>query len=267
VTCCATENLVIAGESRGRPGAIAFDDHDGGGVHIELTHGPARAGELYQAIPARQTTPSEYDGRPVPSEDLKRLDAAAGIGGVSIALLTAEEQREAVLEHVINAKSRQADDPAFVKELGYWVRFSYSEALKTADGLFSKCTGNPVLPAWIGRPLFRWLFRKDAENEKYKKQIRSSSGVAVFIGDKEDKDHWIKVGRSFQRFALQATALGIRHAHINQPVEVDTVRSEFANWLGIANARPDLVVRFGYAPVLPMSLRPPVDTVAADPKT
>ena len=32
--------------------------------------------------------------------------------------------------------------------------------------------------------------------------------------------HWIEVGRACQRFALQATALGLKCAFINQPVEV-----------------------------------------------
>lgn len=43
------------------------------------------------------------------------------------------------------------------------------------------------------------------------------------------------MGRSFQRFALQATILGIRNAHINQPIEVPFVRPEFARWLGAAD--------------------------------
>jgi hypothetical protein len=73
----------------------------------------------------------------------------------------------------------------------------------------------------------------------------------------------VRVGRSFQRFALQATALGIRHAHVNQAVEVPAVRADLAGWLGIGAARPDLVVRFGYAPPMPMSLRRPVAAVLA----
>jgi hypothetical protein len=65
---------------------------------------------------------------------------------------------------------------------------------------------------------------------------------------------------SFQLFALRATALGLRHAHVNQPVEVPAVRADLARWLG-TERRPDLVVRFGYAEPLPMSLRRPVEAV------
>ena len=72
---------------------------------------------------------------------------------------------------------------------------------------------------------------------------------------------WIAVGRSFERFALRATALKIRHAHVNMPIEVPAVRPAFADWLGIPGRRPDLVIRFGKAAPMPMSIRRPLDDV------
>jgi len=58
------------------------------------------------------------------------------------------------------------DDPAFVKELRDWIRLNPAQALETGDGLFSKCSGGPTLPTWIGRPLFSLFFKKDAENAR-----------------------------------------------------------------------------------------------------
>jgi hypothetical protein len=153
------------------------------------------------------------------------------------------------------------DDVAFVKELESWIRFSYGEALSTRDGLFSKSSGSPVLPGWIGRLMFSQVFTKGAENRKYESQLRSSAGVAVFVSDKNEPASWAEAGRCCQRFALQATALQLRHAFINQPVEVPAVRGQFATYLGIGGRRPDLVMRFGYGPELPRSLRRPVEHV------
>jgi hypothetical protein len=48
---------------------------------------------------------------------------------------------------------------------------------------------------------------------------------------------------------------------LNQPVEVSTLRPQFADFLGIGKRRPDLVVRFGRGPKLPASLRRPVEAV------
>ena len=83
----------------------------------------------------------------------------------------------------------------------------------------------------------------------------------MFVGNAADKAHWVEVGRCYERFALQATALGIRNAMLNQPVEVPSVRPLFASAMGLAGQRPDLVVRFGRGPALPQSLRRPVQAV------
>lgn len=152
-------------------------------------------------------------------------------------------------------------DPAFVDELRHWIRFSSNRAIETGDGLFGVCSDNPITPVWLGKTMFHSFFPKDSENDNYGDHIRSSADIAIFVGDKADPEHWIKVGRNFECFALRATALGIRNAHINQLIEVPAVRSEFANWLGWPNARPDLIVRFGRAPATPMSLRRPLDHV------
>jgi hypothetical protein len=154
-------------------------------------------------------------------------------------------------------------DPAFVRELKTWIRFNGAEAVRTGDGLFSVASGNPNVPTWLGEMAFGWLFTPKSENDKYARQIRSSAGIAVFVGKAADKANWVEVGRCYERFALQATALGVRNALVNQPVEVQAVRPQFATAFGLADQRPDLVVRFGRGPAMPSSLRRPVQAVLA----
>ncbi|PON10382.1 Tat pathway signal protein, partial [Candidatus Entotheonella serta] len=113
----------------------------------------------------------------------------------------------------------------------------------------------------LGKLFFRFFFREKSENEKYAKHIRSSSGIAVFVADVDNKVHWVEVGRSYERFALQATRLDIRNAFLNQPVEVGALRPQFASYLGIGDHRPDLVVRFGSGPEMPRSLRRSIEAV------
>lgn len=258
---CATENLVVAGAALGRAGLVSIGGGDAPQIDIALSDAPPGQQELYRAIPLRQSTRSVYDGQPVSGEDLKLLEAAARQEGVSVQVFTEPADRDAILDLVVAGNSAQMDDPAFIQELADWLRFSPARAIESGDGLFSACSGNPVLPEWIGRRLFPLVFTKGAENDKYRAHVRSSAGIAVFVGEKAHPRHWISVGRSYERFALQATALGIRTAHLNQPVEVPAVRADFARWLGVPEARPDLVIRFGRAPAMPMSLRRPVSAV------
>jgi nitroreductase len=255
---CAAENLLLAAAARGLAGAtVASTD----GIDVDLVPAAARDDDLFAAIPRRQSTRSVYDGRPVPAGSLRELEAAAQVAGVAVRVVTAGTELEQILGFVVAGNSAQMDDPAFVAELLDWIRFSAERAVATGDGLFGATSGNPVLPDWLGRRLFPLVFRKAAENDRYAAQLRSSAGVAIFTAARADAEHWVRVGQAFQRFALKATALGLRHAHINQPVEVPAVREAFARWLGAPGARPDLVVRFGYAPPLPMSLRRPVAAV------
>ena len=107
-----------------------------------------------------------------------------------------------------------------------------------------------------------YFFTPKSENDRYARQVRNSAGIAVFVSEVNDATHWVEAGRCYERFALQATALGIRNAHLNQPVEAAGVRPAFAAALGVgAQQRPDLVVRFGRGPLLPYSLRRPLQSV------
>ena len=112
-----------------------------------------------------------------------------------------------------------------------------AHGVATRDGLFSATSGNPVVPAWLAERLFGAFSTKQAENDKYRDQIRSSAGIAVLVGSGNGPEHWVRVGRSFQRFALQATALGIGSAHINQSIKVPALCAYFADWLGVPGER------------------------------
>lgn len=231
------------------------------GYRVSFGRGAATERELSNAIPARQSTRSEYDSRELSSSELAQLEQAVLMPGVQTVFFSDRQKMEDVLEFIVQGNSAQIDDPAFVQELKSWLRFNAGSALKTGDGLFAKCSGNPTGPTSVGRFMFDRAFTKKAENRKYTKQMRSSAGLVVFIAETEGPDGWIQVGRSFERFALQATVLGIRHAHMNMPIEVAELRPAFANWLGVPGRRPNLVVRFGKAPAMPMSMRRPLDAV------
>jgi nitroreductase len=259
----AAENLALACTARGRSGAISFSAAGDGSVTFSF--GGARAPEpaLFDAIARRQSTRAEYDGRAVAAADLQTLANAAKTPGVDLALITDRSQMDRVRDLVLAGNGAQLADPAFVHELKSWIRFSPREAITTGDGLFAAASGNPALPDWFGPFLFAMVFKADTDNDKYARQIRSSAGLAVFVSEREDKEHWVRTGHACQRFALQATALGMKVAFVNQPVEVARLRPELAALVGLPGRRPDIVMRFGYGPALPYSARRPVETVLA----
>jgi nitroreductase len=255
---CATENLVLAAAALGKHADVAFGPQE---VHVALDNAAPVRSPLVNAIFQRQCTRAEYDGQPMPNDVLQELARAADRGGVRLVLLTERAKVEGVLDYVTQGNSAQIRNAAFVKELKSWVRFNEADALATGDGLFSRLSGNPTLPRWLGNVLFNMVLSDKSENDKYAKHLRSSAGVAVFVGERADPANWFEVGRAYEHFALAATALGVRTAFVNQPAEVPAVRTQFGQWLGLGSRRPDLVVRFGRGPQLPYSLRRPVADV------
>jgi hypothetical protein len=260
---CAAENLGLAAAARGRAGELGFEPAGDGSVVFAMSDGPATGSLLSDAIPKRQSTRADYDGRPVSATDLQVLAAAAAVPGVDLVLVAERAQIDRIRDLVVAGNSAQMADKAFVQELKTWLRFNPREAIERGDGLFSTSSGNPSLPSWLGPRLFDLVFTADAENEKYARQIDSSAGIAVFVSRKEDREHWVQAGRASQRFALQATALGLSHAFVNQPVEVAALRPGLASLVGLPGHRPDLVMRFGHGPTLPYSQRRPLAAVLA----
>lgn len=258
---CAAENLAIAAGSRGHNGEVRFEPADGGSVAFRWGAGAAGNSALADAIPKRQSTRSVYDGKAVSAGDLASILAVAAIPGVDIVLFTDRSHIDRVRDLVLSANSAQMADPAFRSELKRWLRFSPHQAMDLGDGLFSAASGSPALPTWLGPLAFDLMFQADSENDKYARQIDSSAGIAIFVSERDDKEHWMLAGRACQRFALQATVLGIKTAFINQPVEVARMRPELASLASMPERRPDLVMRFGYGPLLPFSSRRTVEEV------
>jgi len=260
---CAAENLALAAEARGRKGELTFSPANNGSVSFIFGKGETASQPLFEAIPFRQSTRADYNGKAVSSTDLQTLAAAAALPGVDLVLISQRPQIDRVRDLILAANTAQMNDPAFIRELKSWLRYNPRQALDRGDGLFSALTGNPTTPSWLGPSLISIFLSAKSENEKYARQIASSSGLAVFVSAQDNPEHWLLAGRASQRFALQATALGIKHAFVNQPIEVASFRPELAALIGVPGRRPDLVMRFGYGAALPFSVRRPVEAILA----
>jgi hypothetical protein len=257
---CATENLVHAAAAAGWTATTST-----GPDAIRIALDPARPleSEMFKAIPRRQSTRAAYDGTAASRKQLDALEKTATRDGVEIIIITDKPRIDGVIDYVTEGNSAQLRDRAFMDELKRWIRFNDADAVATMDGLSSRASGNSEWPAWLARRLLPLVMNERTENAKYRQQIQSSAGVAVFVADRNERTHWVEVGRACQRFALQATAFGLKQAFINQPVEVSDLRKQFAAFLGIGDRLPDLVMRFGSGPELPKSLRRPVEQVMA----
>lgn len=263
---CALENLVIAAAQHGYAAAVEYFSEDAReeGLRVRLKpNGSENVESLFHAIPLRRSNRQGYDGRPIPDSDIRQLLDAGQRDSVTIkAFYPGAPDAEPILGFVREGNRAQFSDRAFVDELISWIRFSSAEIRERQDGLSAGALGFPAVPRWLGTFIMTRLVGPASEAKRQDKAILGSSLLLLFIARRHDRYHWVELGRVFERTALTATALGIAHAHVNMPCEVEAVRKRLASHLGLdRDEQPLLLIRFGYAKPLPATPRRPLDQV------
>lgn len=258
---CAAENLVHAAPAQGLDSEVRFDEVNDC-VVVSLRPGAGFGGsDLSRAIAERQCTRVRFDGKSLSPDDLNRLERAAEGNGVRAITLTSVQEKEDIIGFVNKGNTAQLSNRSFRTELKKWARCNPKESLKSGDGLAGVTAGKPSIPTWLARFVLDWVITAKSQCKVDSANIRSSAGIAVFVSADDSKPAWIEIGRCFERFALQATALEVRTAFINQPIEVLQFRSSFQDWLGLENEHAQLMVRFGRGPQMPFSVRRPLGDV------
>jgi hypothetical protein len=252
---CAAENIVQTAAVLGLYSDVQTGPGAEDGVTVRLEAGVPARSLLAEAIPSRQTTRALFDRKPVPRADLDRLERVARGPGVTPVVVTAAGQKQRILELATVANRAWYADAKRVDELKRWTRFDDASALATRDGLAPGPSGRTSLPPGLGGALFNLLAAADRENDRLVTAVRSSPGLVAFVTATDSRAHWVETGRSFQRFALMATALGIRHDWLNAPADLAAFRPRLGMELGEPAGRPSLLLRFGYGPLQPRSLR------------
>ncbi|HPQ44031.1 MAG TPA: nitroreductase family protein [Syntrophales bacterium] len=261
---CALENLIIAANRMGYGAQVEClpPDEEKGCIRVTLNEEEVECDtDLFDAIPNRQATRSKYDNRPIPAEDLEKLRQAGKQDRVSFVVFTEEKEIDPIIEFVKEGNVLQFRNKAFVNELIEWIRFRKKDALTYRDGLNPASMGLPFVPTWMGRFILNTFATPEGEAKKCEKLIRESSGLALFIAESDDRESWINVGRSFERTVLKATALNIKHAHMNMPCEEVAIREKLQKHLGLKNGHSLLLLRIGYSDPMPKSYRRPLKDV------
>jgi len=256
---CALENLLLAARAAGYAPEVAYPEA-ADSIHVSLTSDTPHKSSLFDAIPLRQSTRSEYDGQRIEGESLDQVKALPLEPGIAVHFVTSRDGLETVLEYVSEGNLSQYTEEAFVDELVRWIRFNKKEALATLDGLYTRCSGNPEVPRWLGRFFVtRTSPRKQADADARK--LRSSAGAVVVASESDDKLAWVRTGQVCERLALKMTSLNIKLAFLNQPIEVTGLRPQLQSAMGLGASLPQLLIRFGHAKAMPQSLRRPIEQV------
>ena len=258
---CAAENLVQAAAAQGHAAGVHFDAREQRlSVRFQPTAGLGPT-PLSRALVRRQCTRRPFDGRPIDLAAYALLEQAGTVGQAHTLLLDRPALRDTLIDYVRAGDVAQLTDPAFRRELIHWLRFNDAEALASGDGLSGRTSGQPSLPRWLARPLLRFVLTGQGQADTDTTNIRSAPLLAAVVTAENGPAAWVDAGRAYERLALQATALDIRSAFINQPIEVPSLRAPLHRALGLTGGAAQLLVRLGHGPEAPFSLRRPVEEV------
>jgi len=258
---CALENLTIAAAQAGFSAQTdLFPQGEKENLRVTLNSGQTEVETaLFNAIPLRQCTRSVYNQQPVSAADLQTIQSLQLQTGVSLQVFDTATDVNTLVDLIKAGNQVQYTDKQYLDELISWLRFNEAEAVESMDGLFSRCSGNPTVPRFLGK-MFVSGSKPEAVSKTDEEKIRSSAGMVVISTGSDTPADWVNAGRAVERFALTTTSLGIKMAYLNQPVEVPELRGQLATALNI-EGYPQLLLRFGYADPMPVSLRRPVESI------
>ncbi len=254
---CALENLIIAANEFNYETKIEFTgDESKPQIIVRLHVAPeTEKSGLFDYIVRRQVTRNKFSNDKIPNNLLRGLFNDTQDEGVQTRLFLSETEIESLNHYIIEGTTRQFSNKAFVDELVSWVRFSEKEVMLKGDGIWTASMGLPNTGRFVGNIVMKNFITAGSEARRMEKLVTASAGLALFMVNKNDPHHWIKLGQSFQRFALKATKYQVSHSHLNMPCEEPEVREKLIFDLQLKELTPLLLIRFGFSGPMPYSFR------------
>lgn len=258
---CATENLLIAATHFGYEAQVI--QRDNSMIKVELTKSDQLTEDaLFYQIERRQNNRRVYNGKIINEELLKTLQSVPMDENIKIHFTEiGSPLADTLTQYIAKGNEIQMNDKSFREELLSWMRFNSAQVKQRGDGLSYKVFGSPSLPEMLAKPIIRLFLKPDKQNQSDMKKIRSSSHLVLFTTMHNTTEEWIELGQLLQRLTLTATQSGIASAFCNQLCEVASLAKELQKSLPINGGFPTLLLRIGYASLMPYSPRKKLEDV------
>jgi len=238
---CALENLLVAARHFGYETNVTYPNEGDLAARVKLVQKslPSQDSRLIDAIVARKTNRNAYLDRPVPEKELQKLQNSieefTKDQSIQFYLTSDPDIRNKFKDLEVQADQTLYADANYKSELGHWL----GQGVLGPTGVQALATQLAVVFLDVGPE----ETRKDAG-------LVNSTPVLGFISisrNENDNVSQVKVGQSFERFWLEATALGISLQPMSQTLEVPETRAELAELLPTGSGYPQQVFRLGYA--------------------
>ena len=237
---CALENLLVAAEHFGLRHGVAYFPEQG---HAELVAtvtfapggvpSPARAGATLSAILRRHNDNGMFRPVPVPEQLRLRLMACCIEPDLRLNLTDDRHFRRWIDALTLEADRVEFADPAFRKELSYWI----------GQGVF----GTPPVLARLERAaVARVNFAEPVARQDHA-MVESAALLGLLSATGDSHLLHVRAGQLFERLWLTATAMGVAIHPMSQTMRHPEIRAAVGELLPSAGWTPQHLFRVGFA--------------------
>jgi nitroreductase len=264
----ALENLLVAARAYGlRPTVNYFPRGATGPVAEVVWAGGDQKRDLglFAAIPARRTNRRNYDGRGLLPDTRAQLTAQVP-EGLALHWLDDRDAIRTVAKLAHDSQRELLEDRAIAGEQYRWMRFG-NDARRRGDGVPIESLELGVVTSWMARRYFNprsWFARFGPEHaaREVRDGVRSAGSLALLTAPRRDSTTWLMGGQAFERFALQAAALGLALQPVSAPIARERYRPALLKAFEATGEEPLVLARLGHAPAPPPVPRRSVALVA-----
>lgn len=246
-------NLRILPTVQGKEDLLAqviIENIDSQPVAFSLKQGKEESVEnlLFESIAKRRTTRMRFLNRKVPESILSKLQSivVSDESSTDVWLHIAEEsdERGMLAELVAQGDRIQMADKRFRRELSSWFHPNRSHS---KDGIPGYAFGYSDMMSLAG-PLVIRTFDMGKGRAAKDKDLAEESPVLAILGSKADKpSSWLRTGMVLAKILLFARSEGISCSFLNQPIEVNELRSKVKEVIKAEEeGHPQLLMRMGY---------------------
>lgn len=237
---CALENLLVAAEQFGFHYGVQYLPERSRPELAALVHfapgaapSPERAAISLEAVLARHNDNSVYRPVPVPEQLRERLLGCCVEPDLRVDLTDNQRFRGWIDELTLEADRLEFANPAFRKELGYWI----GQGVFGTPQPLARLGGFAVARMDLGEP----VAREDREI------VESAALLGVISGVNDSHLTHVRAGQLFERIWLTATASGINVHPMSQTMRSPAIRRAVGELLHNQGWIPQHLFRVGYS--------------------
>lgn len=215
---------------------------------------PPQDRRRYEAIPYRRAHRRLHGRSPLRVDEVERLRTAV-LGEGARPILPGPQQRRRLGSLLREAVHHQLDDPAFVGEVGRWIRHSWEPGI-SHDGIPAASLGTAPYPA---DSLVHDGWDDDAVDALPVEDELEASTVIGIATPGDRREDWVIAGMALQRLWLEATTMDLAVTFADQATQWSDSRDQAAQTVGAVGAL-QVMLRVGRSLVdVPATPRRPLD--------